>query len=118
MPRLRSGSKVACGAACGSAFERDGPRSCPRVAVTRWRMQQRIHIGAAAKTPRAQCTLACCNNVRIVRSPACLGRYRGGNGGAETKDNSTRRYRSTTASRVLHWNLYRSGPVVTYGLEP
>src|SRR5712675_1290649 len=53
MPRLRSGSKAAYGAACGFAIERDWPRSYPRVAVTRWRMQQRIHIGAAAKTHRA-----------------------------------------------------------------
>jgi hypothetical protein len=90
-----------------------------RVAATRRRVQQRIHIGGAAKTHGAQCSLVCCNNARIVRSPACLARFRGGNGGAEIKDNSTRRYRSTTASSVLPWNLYRTGPVVTpYGLEP
>src|SRR5258708_8805280 len=89
-----------------------------RVAATRPRVQQRIHIGAAAKTHRAQYTLASCNNTRIVRSPACLGRFRGGNGGAEAKDNSTRRYRSTKASGILHWTLYRTGPVVTTALKP
>jgi hypothetical protein len=45
-------------------------------------MQQRIHIRGAAKTHRAQYALACSNNARIVRSPECLGEFRGGNGGA------------------------------------
>jgi hypothetical protein len=55
-------------------------------------MQQRIHIGGAAKTRGAQRSLACCNNAHNVGSLAVPGRYRGSNGGAETKDNSLRRY--------------------------
>jgi hypothetical protein len=38
-------------------------------------MQQRIHIGGAAKTRGAQRSLACCNNAHNVRTPACLGGF-------------------------------------------
>jgi hypothetical protein len=79
-------------------------------------MQQRIHIGGAAKTRGAQRSLACCNNARNVGSLACLGSIVAATAALKLK---TTRCGATDNDSVQHLNLYRIDLVVTpYRFEP